>query len=73
MSFMFTRCQDQHCPLHFNCLRFDPSPMPDPKQAYFAGSPRTRNECLYYEASDHTVGQRPKPLTGEWPKDPEGA
>lgn len=59
----YTRCQDRNCPLQFNCIRYDAKPMPDLKTAYFASSPRNRDQCQFYFPHDHT--QRPTPLTAD--------
>lgn len=66
----YTRCQDRSCPMQSNCMRYDARPMEAPGQAYFAGSPRSRDNCPFYFPFDHTVKQ-PPPLSSDWPKDPE--
>lgn len=63
----YTRCQDRICPMQANCMRYDARYMPEPKQAYFAQSPRNKDQCAYYAPFDHTA--KPAPLTSDWPKD----
>ena len=67
MNLTFTRCQDRSCLKVLSCQRFDPAFHEDPKQAYFARSPRVRDECGYYAPSNGAL--QPKPLTSDWPKD----
>jgi hypothetical protein len=67
MNLAFTRCQDRSCPKAGACQRFDPAFSEDPKQAYFARSPRVRDECGYFAPFNGEL--KPKPLTSDWPVD----
>lgn len=67
MNLTFTMCQDRACPQATQCQRYDKSPAEDPKIAYFARSPRSREGCGYYAPFNGAL--LPKPLTSDWPKD----
>ena len=69
MNLTFTRCQDRSCPhAHArSCQRYDPNPFEAKGLAYFARSPRMRDDCNYFAPTNGAL--KPRPLTSDWPKD----
>ena len=67
MNLTFTRCQDRNCPKTKQCQRYDSNYTEQKGMAYFARSPRVKDECGYFEPFNGAP--LPKPMTSDWPKD----